>query len=47
MNSKATIEESNQGGFRVKIPKKISIVSSISDYVENDGKLGFYQVPEN
>ena len=22
MNSKATIEESNQGGFRVKIPKK-------------------------
>ena len=37
----------NWGGFRVKIPKKFNILNlvvlSISDYVENNGKLDFCQ----
>ena len=40
-----------QGGFRLKILKNIGflnfVVLSISDYIENDGKLGFCQKPEN
>ena len=34
--------------FRVNIPKKIDflnlVILSISDYVDNDGKLGLYQI---